>query len=106
MPEPVPPSVRRVRRGRVVGSLLGRSTRAVVRATDPPTDPIPVWTQPDGVDVTTGRAVVDLAVRAGVAFMATGAAAGDIVASVLRLTQAYGLRSVHVDVTFSAITVS
>jgi len=106
VPEPVPPSVRRVRRGRVVGSLLGRSTRAVVRATDPPTDPIPVWTQPDGVDVTTGRAVVDLAVRAGVAFMATGAAAGDIVASVLRLTQAYGLRSVHVDVTFSAITVS
>jgi len=78
----------------------------VVRASDPPTDPIPVWTQPDGVDVSTGRAVVDLAVRAGVAFMATGAAASDIVASVLRVTQAYGLRSVHVDVTFSAITVS
>jgi uncharacterized membrane protein YjjP (DUF1212 family) len=78
----------------------------VVRATEPPTDAIPVWTQPDGVDVAVGRAVVELAVRAGIAFMATGAAASDVVASVLRLTSAYGLRSVHVDVTFSALTVS
>lgn len=77
-----------------------------MRPTDPPTDPIPVWTQPDGVDTATGRAVVDLAVRAGIAFMATGAAAVDVVASVLRLAGAYGLRSVHVDVTFSAISVS
>ena len=38
--------------------------------------------------------------------MATGAAASDVVASVLRLTAAYRLRSVHVDVTFSALTVS
>jgi uncharacterized membrane protein YjjP (DUF1212 family) len=78
----------------------------VVRATEPPTDAIPVWTQPDGVDVAVGRAVVELAVRAGIAFMATGAAASDVVASVLRLAGAYGLRSVHVDVTFSALTVS
>jgi uncharacterized membrane protein YjjP (DUF1212 family) len=78
----------------------------VVRATEPPTDAIPVWTQPDGVDVAVGRAVVELAVRAGIALMATGAAASDVVASVLRLTAAYGLRSVHVDVTFSALTVS
>lgn len=88
------------------GNALRRRTREVVRAIDPPTDPIPVWTQPDGVDVTTGRAVVELAVRAGIAFMATGAAASDVIASVLRLTAAYGLRSVHVDVTFSALTVS
>jgi uncharacterized membrane protein YjjP (DUF1212 family) len=88
------------------GNALRRRTRDVVRASDPPTDPIPVWTQPDGVDVAIGRAVVDLAVRAGVALMATGAAASDVVASVLRLTAAYRLRSVHVDVTFSALTVS
>jgi len=88
------------------GNALRRRTREVVRASDPPTDPIPVWTQPDGVDVTTGRAVVELAVRAGIALMATGAAASDVVASVLRLTGAYGLKSVHVDVTFSALTVS
>lgn len=88
------------------GNALRRRTSQVVRASDPPTDPIPVWTQPDGVDVAMGRAVVDLAVRAGVALMATGAAASDVVASVLRLTAAYRLRSVHVDVTFSALTVS
>jgi uncharacterized membrane protein YjjP (DUF1212 family) len=88
------------------GNALRRRTSQAVRASDPPTDPIPVWTQPDGVDVSMGRAVVDLAVRAGVALMATGAAASDVVASVLRLTAAYRLRSVHVDVTFSALTVS
>src|SRR5690242_2157113 len=108
VPDAVPP--RRPsgsRRGRVAtGNALRRRTREVVRASDPPTDPIPVWTQPDGVDVTTGRAVVELAVRAGIALMATGAAASDVVASVVRLTEAYGLRSVHVDVTFSALTVS
>jgi uncharacterized membrane protein YjjP (DUF1212 family) len=38
--------------------------------------------------------------------MATGASASDVVAGVLRLAGAYGLRSVHVDVTFSALTVS
>ena len=107
MPDAVPP--RRSRpstRGRVPGTALRRRTRQVVRATEPPTDAIPVWTQPDGVDVAVGRAVVELAVRAGIALMATGAAASDVVASVLRLTAAYGLRSVHVDVTFSALTVS
>jgi uncharacterized membrane protein YjjP (DUF1212 family) len=88
------------------GNVLRRRTREVLRASDPPTDPIPVWTQPDGVDVSTGRAVVELAVRAGIALMATGAAASDVVASVLRLTGAYGLRSVHVDVTFGALSVS
>ncbi|MEP6650670.1 MAG: threonine/serine exporter family protein [Lapillicoccus sp.] len=108
MPDAVPPRRRaRTRSGRVAaGNALRRRTSAVVRASDPPTDPIPVWTQPDGVDVTTGRAVVELAVRAGIAFMATGAAASDVVASVLRITAAYGLRSLHVDVTFSALTVS
>jgi uncharacterized membrane protein YjjP (DUF1212 family) len=88
------------------GNALRRRTRDVVRATDPPTDPIPVWTQPDGVDVATGRAVVELAVRVGVALMATGAEASDVVGSVLKLTAVYGLRSLHVDVTFSALTVS
>jgi uncharacterized membrane protein YjjP (DUF1212 family) len=90
----------------VAGPALRRRTRQVVRPTEPPTDEIPIWTQPDGVSLATGRAVVDLAVRAGVALMATGAAAVDVVAGMLRLTAAYGLRSVHVDVTFTAISVS
>src|SRR5204863_2686696 len=84
---PPPPRPSRSRRGRVAaGNALRRRTREVVRASDPPTDPIPLWTQPDGVDVSTGRAVVDLAVRVGVALMATGAAASDVVGSVLQLT--------------------
>ncbi len=77
-----------------------------MRPTGPPTDAIPVWTAPDGVDHDTALAVIDLAVRAGVALLATGAAAADVVGTVLRLTSSYGLRSVHVDVTFSSVSVS
>lgn len=77
-----------------------------MRPTGPPTDGIPIWTGPDGVDRDTALGVIDLAIRAGVALLATGAAAADVVATVLRLTSAYGLRSVHVDVTFSSVSVS
>jgi len=77
-----------------------------VRPTGPPTVGIPVWTGPDGVSRDTALAVIDLAVRAGVALLSTGAAAADVVSTVLRLTSAYGLRSVHVDVTFSSVSVS
>ena len=44
--------------------------------------------------------------RAGVAMIATGAAAADVTATVLTLTKAYGLSSVHVDVTYTSVTVS
>ncbi len=77
-----------------------------MRPTGPPTDEIPVWTPPDGVDTATARAVIDLAMRAGVAMLATGAGAADVNATVLLLARAYGLRSVHVDVTYTSIGVS
>lgn len=77
-----------------------------MRPTGPPTVGIPVWTGPDGVSHDTALAVIDLAVRAGIALLSTGAGAADVVGTVLRLTAAYGLRSVHVDVTFSAVSVS
>jgi hypothetical protein len=80
-----------------------RARRATER---PPTDPIPVWTSPDGVDRATGQAVVDLTLRVGVALLATGAPAREVVSRTLRLARAYGLRSIHVDVTFSSLTVS
>lgn len=82
------------------------STRRVVRPSGPPTDEIPIWTTPDGVDRGTAQAVIDLAMRAGVALLATGAAAYDVVTTVLTLTRAYGLTSVHVDVTYASVTVS
>ncbi len=77
-----------------------------MRPSGPPTDEIPVWKTPDGVDRETAQAVIDLAMRAGVAMLSTGAAAADVTATVLMLTRAYGLASVHVDVTYASVTVS
>ncbi|MEW1953871.1 threonine/serine exporter family protein [Terrabacter sp. NPDC080008] len=85
---------------------LRASTRRAMRPSGPPTDEIPIWTTPDGVDPLTAQAVIDLAMRAGVAMIATGAAAADVTATVLTLTKAYGLSSVHVDVTYTSVTVS
>ena len=58
------------------------------------------------MDRKTAQAVIDLAMRAGVAMLSTGAAAADVTATVLMLTRAYGLASVHVDVTYTSVTVS
>ncbi|EWT00526.1 hypothetical protein N865_14725 [Intrasporangium oryzae NRRL B-24470] len=77
-----------------------------MRPDGPPTDEIPLWTAPDGVERKTAQAVIDLAMRAGVAMLSTGAAAADVTATVLVLTKAYGLASVHVDVTYTSVTVS
>lgn len=52
------------------------------------------------------RAVIDLALRVGEAMLSTGASAADSVATVLRLAQAYGIGSVHVDITYTSISVS
>ncbi len=83
-----------------------RAVERAVRATEPPTDKIPVWQAPDGVDRTTAQGVVDLTGRVGVSLMATGAPAAEVVNRMLAVARAYGLRSVHVDVTFSSLTVS
>ena len=85
--------------------IVAQTSRAV-RPSEPPTAPIPIWTSPDGVDRQTGQAVVDLTLRVGVALLATGAPAREVVARTLRLARAYGLRSIHVDITFSSLTVS
>jgi len=77
-----------------------------VRDSHPPTDVLSLWLGTDGVDQRTARAVIDLAMRVGETLLSTGASASDVVATVLRLTDAYGLRSVHVDVTFTSISVS
>lgn len=81
-------------------------TRRALRPSGPPTDQLPVFGTTDGVDVPTARAVIDLAMRAGVALLSTGAPAADVVATVLMLTRAYGLKSVHVDITFTSVAVS
>lgn len=108
MPDPTPPAATHPRRGRpVAGEALKSRTRRAVRPTGPPTEGIPVvWSGPDGVDPDNARAVVDLAARASAALLATGASAADVVGTVLLLTRAYGLSGVHVDVTFSSVSVS
>ncbi len=60
----------------------------------------------DGVEEARARAVIDLAMRIAEALLTTGSSAADVTATVLQLTRAYGLRSVHVDVTYTSITVS
>lgn len=90
--------------------MVGRSLRAraglAVRDSGPPTGTHSLWQGADGVDQRTARGVIDLAMRVGETLLSTGASASDVVATVLRLTNAYGLRSVHVDVTFTSISVS
>ena len=91
---------------RHTGKEIVAQTSRAVRPTEPPTAPISVWTSPDGIDRATGQAVVDLTLRVGVALLATGAPAQEVVSRTLRLARAYGLRSIHVDITFSSLTVS
>jgi uncharacterized membrane protein YjjP (DUF1212 family) len=85
-------------------SLRLAAARAL-RSTAPPTQPIAL-TGADGVDESHARAVLDLTLRVGEALLSTGATASDVTATVLRLAAAYGVTSVHVDVTFTSITVS
>lgn len=90
--------------------MAGRSLRdkagRAVRDIGPPTDALSLWQGADGVEQVTARAVIDLAMRVGETLLSTGASASDVVATVLRLTDAYELHTVHVDVTFTSISVS
>lgn len=79
----------------------------MVRGVAPPTVMLGTRTGGDSeVSQRQARAVIDLALRVGEAMLSTGASAADCVATVLRLVDAYGVRSAHVDVTFTSITVS
>ena len=86
-------------------SFRDRAGRAV-RDSRTPEDVVALWQGTDGVDQRTARAVIDLAMRVGETLLSTGASASDVVATALRLIDAYGLRSVHVDVSFTSISVS
>ncbi len=77
-----------------------------MRGVSPPTVPIAVPGSDDELSPRHARAVIDLALRVGEAMLSTGASAAEVVATVLRLTSAYGVQSAHVDITFTSITVS
>lgn len=52
------------------------------------------------------RAVIDLCLRVGVAMLGTGASSGDVVAMLLRISSTYRVTNIHIDVTFTSITIS
>ena len=99
------------RRQLAPASGLGRHLRDaaihVVRTDSPPTVALGLRSEGDrDVSQQHARAVIDLALRVGEAMLSTGAPAADSVATVLRLANAYGIGSVHVDVTYTSISVS
>lgn len=84
----------------------GRRAVSVVRPSDPPTVVLAPVPSKDDVTQHHARAVTDLAMRVAEAMLATGASASESVATVLRLTRAYDVHHVHVDVTYTSVTVS
>lgn len=97
-PRPIAPA-------RISHSLRERVGEAL-RGIREPTQAISITGSDDAISQRHARAVIDLCLRAGEAMLATGASAADVVATVLRLSRAYGLTSTHVDVTFTSITIS
>lgn len=93
--------------GTVQGTTRRRTIRLadVVRPTRAPTSPL-VQSGDRDLDERRGRQVIDLALRTGEALLAAGTPAADVVAMLLRLTSVFGVRSAHVDITFTSITVS
>jgi uncharacterized membrane protein YjjP (DUF1212 family) len=55
---------------------------------------------------TQARKALELALRVGDVLLAAGMSANDVVVEMLRITEAYGLKRVHVDLTFTSITVT
>lgn len=88
-------------RGRLVSFTGG-----IVRTAFPPTQRVSIPWSDDTLSQRHARAVIDLCLRTGEAMLATGATTADVVATVLRLSEMYGLRNVHVDIAFTSITVS
>ncbi|HEY7226390.1 MAG TPA: threonine/serine exporter family protein [Micromonosporaceae bacterium] len=70
-------------------------------------DPQPAQARPEPEVQSSGaHAALQLAMRIGDVLLASGMSANDAVLHVLRITEAYGLTGVHVDVTFTAMTAS
>lgn len=80
--------------------------RSVLRPSGPPTMPISVRGAGDNVSEWHTRAVIDFALRLGEAMLVTGASVADTTAAVLRVCRAYGMTSVHADITYTSVTIS
>jgi uncharacterized membrane protein YjjP (DUF1212 family) len=89
-----------------LGQVWRERANWAVRGIGPPTVPIAIPGTDDDVSQQHARAVLDLALRIGEAALSTGSSAADVVATVLRVTSAYGVRSTSVDITYTSISVS
>ena len=56
--------------------------------------------------VTQARKALELALRVGDVLLTAGMSANDVAVEMLRITEAYGLNRVHLDVTFTSIAVT
>lgn len=92
----------RDRLARSISKLAGDA----IRGSGAPTQIISVITAEDLIPQRHARLVIDFCLRAGEAMLATGASAADVVATVLRTSTAYGIRGMHVDITFTSLTIS
>ncbi|USQ81034.1 threonine/serine ThrE exporter family protein [Ornithinimicrobium faecis] len=99
-------SGRQVRPVPRVGRAWRTRAQWAMKGVGPPTIAIAVPGSDDEVSQRHARAVIDLALRVGEAMLSTGASASEVVATVLRLVGAYGIKSAHIDITFTSITVS
>lgn len=79
---------------------------AVLRAVREPAQRIVTSDPAEEISQRHARTVIDLCLRVGEAMLAAGASAADVVATVLRISDAYDLDGMQVDITFTSITVS
>ncbi|MCW4385830.1 threonine/serine exporter family protein [Salinibacterium sp. SYSU T00001] len=86
-------------------SLLDRVSE-LVRSTGTPTQIISIVNHESQLTERHDRAVIDFCLRAGEAMLAIGASAADVVAMLLRISETYGISGMHVDISFTSITVS
>jgi len=89
-----------------VGKIWRDRATWVVRGVGPPTVPIAVPGHHDDVSQQQARSVLDLALRIGEASLSTGASAAEVVATVIRVTAAFEIRSTSVDITYTSVSVS
>jgi uncharacterized membrane protein YjjP (DUF1212 family) len=55
---------------------------------------------------TQARQALELALRVGDVLLTAGRSANDVVVEMLRITEAYGLKRVHIDLTFNSMAVT
>lgn len=89
-----------------VGRSIAQLADSMIRGDGSPTQLVTLPFADERISQRHARSVIDLCLRIGVAMLATGASAADVVATVLRIGTAYGVDGMHVDITFTSISIS